>query len=192
MRAAATLMLASFLALAAVGCGGSETTTTAPPPESTTSTEAVTTTAEPITTTTAAPAETTTTEPPSPTAESAWELVLAGEVYRSWRTAPGHETPQPATGPHGVKDQVFANEPVFLTLEGPAATEWPTGSIIVKDVYDAAGTLIVLEYMQKTDAGWYYASFEPDGQVGTEGLMVGGCQSCHSRGSDSVFTLGLP
>ena len=183
-------------------CGGSGATTTitAPPAETTTTsaqavttTEAATTTEPPTTTTTTTqPPSTTTTVPTPPAAGVVWEQTLAGRSYRSWQTAPGHETPQPATGPHGVKDQVFMNETVVRTLDGPPATAWPVGSAIVKDVYNRSGTLIILEYMQRTGEGWYYASFQSSGRVVTEGVSIERCQNCHGGGSDSVFTFKLP
>lgn len=199
MRSRSVLIVVVVLALWLPGCGGSDatttasqteaTTTTAPPPEVTTTQVSTTTTAP---TTTVEPTTTTTSLPPPPTAASVWERIMAGRAYRSWRTAPGHETPQPATGPHGAKDQVFANDIFMRAFEGPAATAWPVGSIIVKDVYNTAGTLVILEFMQRTDAGWYYASFDSDGRVETEGLAIERCHTCHSGGSDAVFTFELP
>ncbi|MHB9116155.1 MAG: hypothetical protein ACYC6T_16395 [Thermoleophilia bacterium] len=191
MRTATVLLTVMVLAFSLVGCGESSTTTTAQPPEITTTTapSVETTTTQPPTTT---EAQTTTSVPPRPSAESVWTQLLANQSYRSWQTALGHETPQPATGPHGEKDQVFVSEIVMRTLGGPSVATWPVDSIIVKDVYDGSGTLIILEYMQRTDEGWYYASFDTNGQVQTEGVEVRGCQNCHGRGSDSVFTFKLP
>lgn len=191
MRTATVLVTVMVLAFSLVGCGESSTTTTAQPAEITTTTapSVETTTTQPPTTT---EAQTTTSVPPRPSAESVWTQLLANQSYRSWQTAPGHETPQRATGPHGEKDQVFVSEIVMRTLEGPPVAVWPVDSIIVKDVYDGSGTVIILEYMQRTDEGWYYASFDTNGRVQTEGVKVGGCQNCHSRGSDSVFTFRLP
>lgn len=191
------MVTAFALGLALVGCGGSDTTTTTtvPPAETTTTSAPVVMTTEAPSTTeppTTQPPTTTTTVPTPPTAGVVWEQILAGQSYRSWQTAPGHQTPQPATGPHGVKDQVFINETIVGTLEGPAATAWPVGSAIVKDVYNGSGTITILEYMQRTDGGWYYASFDFSGGVVTEGVNIERCQNCHGEGSDSVFTFKLP
>jgi hypothetical protein len=64
--------------------------------------------------------------------------------------------------------------------------------MIVKDAYDAGGALQSVEYMQKTDQGWYYASFGVDGTVAKEGVEVAPCQACHATGSDSVKSFKLP
>ncbi len=199
MRKPLVVLTVMVLILGLAGCGetattttvqGAGATTTTTPSAEVTTTQAPATTAAP-TTTTAEPI-TTTTFPPPPTAASVWTRIVAGQAYRSWQTAPGHETPQPATGPHGAKDQVFANDIFMQAFEGPVASAWPVGSIIVKDVYNTSGTLFVFEFMQRTDEGWYYASFDSDGQVETEGLEIKGCHGCHGGGSDAVFTFDLP
>ncbi|MCJ7796427.1 MAG: cytochrome P460 family protein [Thermoleophilia bacterium] len=169
MRKYVALLVVMGLALALASCGGSTTTTTAPPAAVTTSTPAG-----------------------APTAEAVWTETLASESYKSWQTAPGMETPQPAKGPHGKQVQVFVDPSVSATLAGPAATAWPVGSMIVKDALDDSGALVGVEYMQKTDQGWYFASFDPTGKVAAEGVMVEPCQSCHAKGSDGVFSAKLP
>jgi len=115
-----------------------------------------------------------------------WTDTLSTSAYQAWQTAPGYETTQPAKGPHGKSVQTFIDPNVVDTLAGPTVAAWPTGSMIVKDAYDGAGALQSIEYMQKTDQGWYYASFAPDGTVSKEGVEVEPCKACHDRGSDAV------
>lgn len=132
------------------------------------------------------------TTPAGLSAQAVWTETLSTQAYQSWQTAPGFETTQPAKGPHGKMVQIFVDPKVADTLIGPTVAAWPTGSMIVKDAYDAAGALQSIEYIQKTDQGWYYASFGPDGTVSKEGVKVEPCQACHAKGSDAVRSFKLP
>jgi hypothetical protein len=125
-------------------------------------------------------------------AATVWTETLSTSAYQAWQTAPGFETTQPAKGPHGKTVQTFIDPNVVDTLGGPTLATWPTGSMIVKDAYDAAGALQSIEYMQKTDLGWFYASFGPDGTVSKEGVEVEPCKACHAKGSDAVRSFMLP
>lgn len=125
-------------------------------------------------------------------AATVWSDTLSTRSYQEWKAAPGYETKQPAKGPHGKSVAIFVNPTAEKTLSGTAVSAWPTGTVIVKDAYDAGDALASVEYMQKTDGGWFYASFEPDGTVSKEGVGVAPCQPCHSRGTDSVISVKLP
>lgn len=127
----------------------------------------------------------------APSAQAVW-ATLSTKAYKSWQVAPGFDKPQPAKGPHGKTVQVFVDPTIAQTLSGPSATEWPVGSMIVKDAYDAAGAPMQVEYMQKTDQGWYFASFGVDGTLVKDGVKAEPCQKCHSTGSDSVKSFKLP
>lgn len=128
----------------------------------------------------------------APSAQTVWTQTISTKAYKSWQTAPGYETTQPAHGPHGKSVQVYVDPNITKTLSGTGATAWPVGSMIVKDAYDANGTQVQIEYMQKTDQGWYYASYGVDGTVVKEGVKVAPCQPCHGSGSDSVKSFKLP
>lgn len=127
-----------------------------------------------------------------PSAMVVWTETIANKGYKSWQTAPGYETTQAAKGPHGKAVQVFVDPNIAKTLSGPSVTAWPVGSMIAKDAYDATGTLKQVEFMQKTDQGWYFASFSADGNILTEGVKIAPCQPCHATGSDSVKSFKLP
>ena len=127
-----------------------------------------------------------------PATRKVWNTLLSNKAYQKWATAPGFQTRQPAKGPHGKMVQVFVDPNITRTLSGPAATAWPAGSMIVKDAFDAAGSPMQIEYMQKTSAGWYYASFGLDGTLVKEGVNAVPCAPCHATGSDSVKSFKLP
>ena len=128
----------------------------------------------------------------APTAESVWTQTLESGAYKSWQRAPGYETQQPAKGPHGKKVDVYVNDAVTKALATPGTAAWPAGSMIVKDAFDAAGKLVSMEYMEKTDQGWYYATFDTTGKSAKQGVQVAPCQPCHTKGSDSVMAFKLP
>jgi hypothetical protein len=126
-----------------------------------------------------------------PTSSTVWAM-LSSKSYKSWQNAPGYSTPQPAKGPHGKTVQIYVDPTIAKTLSGPAVTAWPVGSTIVKDAFDGTGTQIQVEYMQKTDSGWYFASFGIDGTLVKDGVEAEPCQKCHVTGSDSVKSFKLP
>jgi len=127
-----------------------------------------------------------------PSAQVVWSETIEAKVYQGWKPAPGFEAKQPAKGPHGKEVQVFVNPPVVETLNGTSASEWPVGSVIVKDAYDASGNPESVEYMKKSGEGWYFAAFRVDGEVIAEGVEIEPCQACHVKGSDSLMSVRLP
>lgn len=131
-------------------------------------------------------------EPKAPVAQTVWTDTLSTKSYEDWKPAPGYETKQPAKGPHGESVEIFVDPTIEETLAQSGPTTWDSGSMIVKEAYDATGAMESVEYMQKTDEGWYFASFKPDGTVNKEGVEVAPCQPCHVKGSDSVMAFKLP
>jgi len=167
------LTAAAILAVALIGCAQPTTPDAAPPAE--------------------APSAEAPTAGEAPVAQVVWTDTIETKDYQSWKPAPGYDTMKPAKGPHGKQVQVFGNPPVTETLGGSTVAEWPVGSKIVKDAYGTDGTTLEgIEYMEKTDEGWYFAGFGPDGTVAAEGVEVEPCQACHAKGPDSVMSIKLP
>ena len=169
MKKSLVLFVAAILALALVGCSQ----------------------AAPSSPSTYAPSAST--QQGAPSAKSVWDSTLVSGAYKSWSTAPGFETTQPAKGPHGKSVQVFVDPTIMDTLNGSAAAAWPVGGMIVKDAYDANNAPVAIEFMQKTDQGWYFASYGMDGTVSKEGVKVEPCEGCHAKNSsDGVKSFKLP
>lgn len=139
-----------------------------------------------------APAEDAMTAGTEITAEALWTNELSSGEYREWEKAPGHSEPVKAEGPHGTTVQVLLNEEAAAALGTQSATEWPTGAVLVKDIFAAGGELQNVAYMLKTGEGWFYAEYGPGGDVIAEGLEIASCADCHAQGSDSVRTVALP
>jgi len=133
------------------------------------------------------------TQPEPGTSTPAESDDLLGEVnqvgYSTWATAPGYDSPQPAKGPHGDSVQIFLSPSAEKALAEGAST-WPTGSIIVKDVYQD-GARVQLAAMKKTDAGWYWGEWDDQGIPVVEGIEVEPCQGCHVKGTDGTLAVEL-
>ncbi len=114
--------------------------------------------------------------------------------YRSFATAPGYETPQPSNTQHSDLSQVFINDVVENALNASEPiSEWPVGSLIVKDGFEDDNSLDLIAAMEKRDDGWFWAEWldPPDSDSAFSG-KPDVCIDCHSAGSDFVFAFGLP
>ncbi len=125
--------------------------------------------------------------PPQQTAPASLFDEITAANYTQWTPAPGYESRQPAEGPHGDEVQIFLDPSAEKEIAA-GSESWPVGAIIVKDIY-TAGTLSQTAAMKKTDKGWYWGEWGPQGPVVDEGLAVEPCEGCHAEGTDG--TLGV-
>jgi len=122
-------------------------------------------------------------------AEVLWDEIQAAD-YRSWARAPGFPGRTPSSASHGDEVDIFINDVLVDALAGGPISEWPQGSLIVKDGH-RDGEHHIVAAMEKRDDGWYWAEYEADGTVefsGTPGI----CTRCHDAGDDSVRAFKLP
>jgi hypothetical protein len=123
-------------------------------------------------------------------AATLWDEVHAAD-YPSWARAPGYEMRTPSTAPHGDMVDIYINDVLMEALaSGEKLTAWPEGSLIVKDGFNGSSPKLVA-IMEKRDDGWYFAEYEPDGEVLFSG-MPDTCTGCHSAGADMVRAFGFP
>lgn len=117
-------------------------------------------------------------------------VALLAEVraadYPAWAVMPGYDAPQPSTGPHGQRVQIFVNR---LLAEGLAdGAPWPVGSVAVKDGW-ADGDLIMRSLIRRDADGWFFAQFD-----GADRIVASGadpmCSSCHD--ADRGYLLSAP
>ena len=104
--------------------------------------------------------------------------------------------------PHGFEKIKF-NATAQTALDGsgklPVGSSFPTGSIIVKEVFtSASGTLKEYAVMKKDAAnvnaasGWVWAEYNTDGSVKTSVADKGSqCVSCHSQTNNRDLTLAF-
>ena len=106
--------------------------------------------------------------------------------------------------PHGferVRFNGIAQAALDTTGKLPAGSSFPTGSVIVKEIYSSAtGTIDLYAVMKKdpsssfSGSGYEWAEFKPDGTATYSTANKGsGCISCHagSANRDLVRTFNL-
>ncbi len=120
--------------------------------------------------------------------------------YPAWERAPGFPGIEVSEAPHGSYVEIYINDVLVEALqppaEGEALTEWPVGSIIVKDGWDdAEGTeRAVLAIMEKREGGWYYEEYigDTEDEPKYAGDDISTCMGCHSAGADFVRAFDFP
>lgn len=113
------------------------------------------------------------------------------EGYQSFARAPGYETRKPSDAPHSDRVDIFINPVVAdaLSADEPL-TNWPEGSLIVKDGYTDDGERELVAVMDKRSDGWFYAEYF-DGDAKFSG-KPDVCTDCHKSGADFVLAFGFP
>jgi|SRR5688572_10262345 len=138
---------------------------------------------------------------PSPTADQNFynEVIASGYTfYQSGNTLPGIS---PSThGSFKLRFNSTALGALDSTGELPVGGTFPTGSILVKEVYNG-GNLDLFAVMKKDPAntnagsGWLWAEYDTDGTVITTVTSKGSptCVSCHASNPtrDMVKTFDL-
>lgn len=118
---------------------------------------------------------------------------LRAEQYKTkYFRPPGFEMPKASTAPHGDEVAIFVNDKVAgIFASKIAVSEWPEGSIIVKDGYEE-GQLTTISAMLKRSDGWFWAEWDAES---SESLASGKpelCTDCHKDGADFVKGFKFP
>jgi hypothetical protein len=123
-------------------------------------------------------------------AEALWDDVHDAD-YTSWERAPGYPERTPSTASHGNMVDIYLNDVMAEALAaGEALTEWPEGSIIVKDGFEGESPHLVA-IMEKREDGWFWAEYKPSGKPKFSGSPKL-CTDCHGVGADFVRAFGFP
>ncbi len=127
---------------------------------------------------------------------------IEDDDYRqTYARAPGWEDGrQPAAGgPHGGFIDLYINEVMSeaideATASGETPTQWPEGSIIVKDGWSAmsGGDYEYLSFMERRSDGWFWGEYRNGRRLISAGLNDNTCTGCHASGEDEVRAFGLP
>jgi len=126
-----------------------------------------------------------------------YEKINTGGGFRSWQRAPGYATRKPSFTLHGSAVEIFVSKEIATTLSTPTTTpptEWPVGSIIVKEAYSGAGSRKQVAVMEKRADGWFWAEYDDGGTPKYSGRPTI-CIDCHDNRksySDWVYAFELP
>ncbi len=112
--------------------------------------------------------------------------------YRQWARAPGYQSRRPSGAPHSEAVDIYVNPEVEAALQSAPSSlsEWPVGSIIVKDGWDGRH-LELIAALEKREEGWFWAEYDSDGNPLYSG-EPSICIDCHKLGSDRVRAFRLP
>jgi len=127
---------------------------------------------------------------------------IQDDDYRaSYARAPGLESGRtPAQGgPHGGFIDVYINGVMSDAIaeaesSGEIPTQWPEGSIIVKDGWSSmsGGDFEYLSFMERRSEGWFWGEYKRGKRLVSAGLNDDTCTGCHAGGDDSVLIFELP
>lgn len=102
-------------------------------------------------------------------------------------------------GPHGGFIDLYINAVMVEAIaevgeDGDPLTQWPEGSIIVKDGWTAAsgGDLEYISFMERRSDGWFWAEYRKGRRLVSAGLNDKTCTGCHASGADQVRAFELP
>lgn len=113
------------------------------------------------------------------------------DEYLKWMRAPGYATRRSSNAPHADAVDIYVNPVVVDVLEGAKGlTEWPVGSVIVKEGHSGS-ELELVAVMEKRRDGWFWAEYDDDGEPAYSGKPEL-CLDCHRSGSDYVRAFRLP
>lgn len=116
---------------------------------------------------------------------------LQSEDYRTLPRAPGFETRTRSSGVHAVDVDLYVNETIQDALSAAQPlSEWPLGSLTVKDGWNG-DELKIVAVMEKRSDGWFFAEYHADGSVIASG-RPGQCAGCHRTGDDFVRSFSFP
>ena len=130
-------------------------------------------------------------------ARQLWDKINTGPGFRSWARAPGYATRMPSYTSHAREVEIYVSKEVDVALRTPTAkplTEWPVGSIVVKEGF-SGGSMKLVAAMEKRADGWFWAEyFDTDGTAKFSG-RPSVCIDCHDNRksySDWVYSFELP
>jgi len=128
-------------------------------------------------------------------ANELYSRIRADGGYRAWPPAPGFSERKPSFTSHSDAVEIFVNQPMSAALAGPdPITQWPVGSIIVKDSYANNTRNLTAAMEKRADGTWFWAEWNADGKAIYSG-KPDVCVDCHDNRkgySDWVYAIELP
>jgi hypothetical protein len=143
-------------------------------------------------------------------AKALYAKANAGAGFRAapWRRAPDFPERKPSFTAHSREVEIWVNEPMAKALDGVENTrisndegklvrsEWPVGSIIVKEGFSGDERRLVA-IMEKRVDGWHWAELDGDGEPlwSAANGKPEICVECHDNRAtqfDWVYSIELP
>ena len=118
--------------------------------------------------------------------------------YQNWVQDSSFSGIKSANSPHGDYIQIWLNETVSNFFSNPDTLEnaiLPAGSILVKEGYlDSSGqSLNKITIMKKIEGydpdhnNWFWANYNPDGELAGSNGAESMCYNCHVSGKDYIL-----
>ena len=126
-------------------------------------------------------------------AQQMWERLQMLDYANSFERAPGYETRMASGAPHGDQVDIYISEVLAAALgSGEAMTEWPLGSLIVKDGFDSDGGFELVAAMEKREDGWFYVEYTDRSGDALFSGQPSVCTDCHAAGDDFIRAFDFP
>lgn len=129
---------------------------------------------------------------PREDASSIYIYITSVNPYDKWSLWPGKGRMYKGAHPHGAFLTTYINDYAALGIKEGKSMH--NGSIIVKENYSPEKKLAAITVMYKVDrynpdAGdWFWAKYEPDGEVLKSG-KVKGCINCHKSRKENDYIM---
>ncbi len=117
--------------------------------------------------------------------------------YQSWGQISEFSGIQPSNNAHGSYVQVWINEIVESFLSDSSSSgQLPNGSLIVKEGYsDSNGSdvskITIMKKIEGYDPNnndWFWANYNPGGDLGGKNGREASCFNCHASGQDYILS----
>jgi hypothetical protein len=127
-------------------------------------------------------------------AKQVFAKINEGQGFRSWQRAPGFPNRKPSFTAHADAVEIFVSKEISTAFAGPnQVSEWPIGSIIVKEGF-AGDARSLVAVMEKRPDGWHFFEYNGSGDPLYSGKPKI-CVDCHDNRrtySDFVYAFELP
>ncbi len=117
-------------------------------------------------------------------AKQLFAKINEGQGFRSWKRAPTFPARMPSFTAHSNEVEIFVNPRIAMALQRTSPiTQWPVGSLVVKESFSDEDTRSLVAVMEKRADGWYWAEYDGEGEPLYSG-RPDVCTRCHDNRKD--------
>jgi len=122
-----------------------------------------------------------------------WQRLLDLDYKNTFARAPGYEERRRSRAPHGDRVDIYVDPILQEAIEiGMPITEWPLGSLVVKDGWDNDGDFDLVAAMEKREDGWFYVEWTDRSGDALYSGRPDICVDCHRAGDDFIRAFPFP